>query len=187
MQNPRLAGRYARSIIGLAVERNELEKVYEDMLFLQSLCRNSSEFVTVLKSPVITAERKEAVLNALTSGRISEMTIGFNRLLIRKSREASLPEIITAFIDQYKEFKKIHVVKLTTATPISEELKNSIVNQIQSQTAFQNIELATSVKEDLIGGFVLQIGDTLVDASISYDLNEIKKQFMNNDFVYNIR
>ena len=41
--------------------------------------------------------------------------------------------------------------------------------------------------KDLIGGFVLQVGDKLVDASISYDLNTIARQFENNDFIYKIR
>jgi F-type H+-transporting ATPase subunit delta len=51
----------------------------------------------------------------------------------------------------------------------------------------KNIELTTEVDEDLIGGFVLEIGDTLVDASVAYDLNAIRKQFLNNDFIYKIR
>jgi F-type H+-transporting ATPase subunit delta len=187
MQNPRLSARYAKSIIGLAIERNELEKVYEDMLYLQGLIKASREFVVLIKSPVVTADKKQIVIDALTTGKISELTHGFIRLLVNKSRESNLPEIISAFIEQYKQFKNIHTIKLTTATPVSEELKNEIVKQVRSQTAFQNIDLATEVKEDIIGGFVLQIGDTLVDASISYDLNEIRKQFLNNDFVYNIR
>ncbi len=51
----------------------------------------------------------------------------------------------------------------------------------------KNIELTAVVDENIIGGFVLQIGNTLVDASIAYDLNAIKKQFLNNDFIYKIR
>ena len=51
----------------------------------------------------------------------------------------------------------------------------------------KNIELNATVDESLIGGFVLQVGDTLVDASIAYDLNVISKQFLNNDFIYKIR
>ena len=51
----------------------------------------------------------------------------------------------------------------------------------------QNIELETVVKEDIIGGFILQTGDKMVDASVSYDLKEIAKQFENNDFIYKVR
>ena len=99
----------------------------------------------------------------------------------------NLPEIATAFIDQYKEYENIHPVLLTTAAPVSDAVKEVIVNQIKQQTSLQNIELTAVVDENLIGGFVLQIGNTLVDASIVYDLNEIRKQFLNNDFIYKIR
>jgi len=115
------------------------------------------------------------------------MVAGFVRLLILKGRESNLPEIIPAFIDQYKVLKNIFVVTLSTATPASDDLKQTIIEKVKEATSLQNIELKTIVNEDLIGGFVLQLGDTLVDASVIYDLNAIKKQFLNNDFVFNIR
>jgi F-type H+-transporting ATPase subunit delta len=187
MLNPRLAGRYAKSLVDLAIERNQLETVYNDMLFLQSVCKKSREFVTLLKSPVISADKKDAILQAVTGGKVSEITAAFNKLLVKKGREAGLPEIITAFIEQYKKKKGIYTVKLTTAVPVSDELKQQIIAKIQQQTAMQNVDLETAVKDELIGGFVLELGDTLVDGSIAYDLNKIKAQFMNNDFIYKIR
>ena len=187
MPNPRLAGRYAKSLIGLAIERNQLEEVYNDMLYLQAVCSSSSEFVTMLKSPVINADKKEAILKGVSDGKVTVLTTAFNKLLITKGREEALPEIITSFIEQYKVKKEIYTIKLTTASPVSEELKQAIVNQVKSQTAMKNIDLLTEVNEELIGGFKLELGRTLIDASISYDLNKIRSQFMNNDFIYKIR
>ena len=187
MPNPRLAARYAKSLIDLANERNQVEPVYNDMLFLQSLCRESRDFLMLLRSPVVKADKKSAIVDAVTKGKISELTAAFNRLLINKGREANLPEVIVSFIDQYKLQKGIHTVKLTTAVPVTEEVKNQIIGQVQKQTNLSNIDLKATVNEDIIGGFVLEIGDTLIDASIAYDLNKIKTQFMNNDFIYKIR
>lgn len=187
MLNPRLAGRYAKSLIGLAIEKNQLEAVYNDVLFLQSACRLSRDLVVLLKSPVVTPDKKDAVLDALTKGRVSELTTAFNHLLVKKGREAYLPEILTAFIAQYKQHKGIHIIRLTTAVPVSDELKQQIVQKIQEQTALKNIELKSEVNEAILGGFKLEIGDTLVDASIAYDLNKIRSQFLNNDFIYKIR
>ena len=107
--------------------------------------------------------------------------------LINKGREAGLPEIITAFIQQYKAKKGIYIVKLTTATPVSDELKNSIINQVKKTSVMQNIELEEKVDPAIIGGFVLQAGDKLIDASIAYDLQTISRQFDNNDFIYKVR
>ena len=187
MPNPRLAARYAKSLIDLANERNQVEAVYNDMLFLQALCRESQDFLMLLRSPVVKADKKIAIVLAVTKGKISELTDSFNRLMITKGRESYLPEISSAFIDQYKQQKGIHTIKLTTAVPVTEDVKKQIISQVQKQTNLSNIELNATVNEDIIGGFVIEIGDTLVDASIAYDLNKIKAQFMNNDFIYKIR
>lgn len=187
MSNIRLATRYAKSILGLSIERNEVETVFADMQWLQSVCKSNPDFVNVLRSPVIKFDTKEKIVAKVSKDSIGTLTDSFIRLLIRKGREGVLPEIATAFIHQYKVHKNIYSVKLTTAMPVSEDLKNSIVEHIRSTTEMQNIELESVVKEDIIGGFVLQAGDKQVDASIAFDLKEIAKQFENNDFIYKVR
>ena len=187
MPNPRLAFRYAKSLIDLSVEKDQLEKVYADMQWLQAVVKSSREFVNLLRSPVIKGDKKEKIIEAVTKDKLSGLTTVFIRLMIRKSRESFLPEVITAFVSQYKAHKNIYPVKLTTAAPLSDDLKNAIIKQIRSTSVMQNIELETAVNESLIGGFVLQAGDQLVDASIAYDPKYIARQFENNDFIYKIR
>ena len=164
-----------------------MEDVFNDMLFLQKIIKDNRDLLVLLRSPVITADKKINVVEAVTTGRVTEITALFNKLLINKGRESALPEVITSFIQQYKELKQIHTVKLTTATPISQNLMDAFIEQIKRTTAIQNIELEAKVDEKIIGGFVLQTGDQLIDASVAYDLREVAKQFQNNDFIYNIR
>jgi F-type H+-transporting ATPase subunit delta len=187
MPNPRLAGRYAKSLIDLSIEKNQLEAVHKDMLYLQEVCKGSGEFVNVLRSPVITSDKKHKIIAAVTQGNIGEITALFNRLLINKHREDNLPEISAAFIAQYNSLKSIHKIKLTTAEPLSEEMKQSILAKIRKETALQNIELEVEVKPDIVGGFILEFNNNLVDASIIRDLNDIKKQFQQNIYIPNIR
>jgi len=187
MPNPRLATRYAKSLIDLSIEKGQLEEVYADMLWLQSVSKSNRDFVVMLKSPVISGDKKIKIVDAVSAGKLSKLTTAFYALLINKTRESNLPEIAGAFITQYKEYKNIHTVKLITASPLSDEVKNSIIAQVKKTGGFDNIELDEKVDKDIIGGFVLQIGDKLIDASISYDLKAIAKQFENNDFIYKIR
>jgi len=187
MPNPRLAARYAKSLIDLSIEKGQLEAVYADMQWLHAVCKGSREFVNVLRSPVINSDKKEKIVEAVTAGKVSGLTAAFNRLLIIKHRESYLPEITSAYISQYKEHKKIYMVKLSTAAPLSDELKNEIISQVKKTSDMKHIELETNVDERLIGGFVLQAGDKLVDASIAYDLKQIARQFDNNDFIYKVR
>jgi F-type H+-transporting ATPase subunit delta len=185
MQNPRLATRYAKSLMGLALEQNQLEQVYADMQYLQAVCKSSREFLNLLKSPVIKGDAKRRVIESVTEGKVGPLAAAFNRLLVQKGRENKLDEIAAAFIAEYKKYKGIVSVKLTTATPINDEIKNNIISKLPVEA--QQIELETVVDEKIIGGFIMQTGDNLVDASIAYDLRAIKKQFLNNDFIYKIR
>ena len=187
MLNPRLAGRYAKSLMDLSIERNELASVHNDMLFLQSLQHASPEFVKIMRSPVIPGDKKNKILDALTHDKISVLTASFSKLLVSKGREFYLPEIVDAFIQQYKNYEQIHTVTLTTAVPVSDEVKNAIIDRVKAVAKIQHTELVSKVDPAIIGGFVLEVGDRLVDASIAYDLANIRKQFENNDFIYNVR
>ena len=187
MTNPRLAQRYAKSLIDLSTELNQLNEVHEDIMMLNAVCRQSRPFVLMLKSPIISAEKKYKIIESVTGGKISKITNTFIQLLTSKSREFYLPDIIASFITQYNVIKGIHKVKLTTAIPVSDEIKNSFISKIESADSIKNIELEAVVDESIIGGFVLEMEGKLVDASISRDLNDVKKQFQNNDYIHKLR
>jgi len=187
MQNPRLAERYAKSLIDLSSEMNELNVVHDDIILLQSICNKSREFVLMLNSPIINADKKYKIIMAVTGEKISKITRTFIKLLASKNREANLPQIISSFVDQFNKIMGIHKVRLTTATPVSEAIKDSFIQKIKSSSDIQNIQLETKVNENLIGGFVLEMDGKLIDASILRDLNDVKKQFANNDYIHKLR
>ncbi|RYG53987.1 MAG: ATP synthase F1 subunit delta [Chitinophagaceae bacterium] len=187
MNNPRLASRYAKSLLGLAVEQGKLEEVYADIKFLKNLGAGNPDFIAVLRSPVIAADKKGKIIHAVINGRVSILTAAFINLLVKKARESNMPEIVGAFIAQYNEMKGIHQVKVTTAAPISKEMENEIVAKVKSNPGFQNIELQTLVDESLIGGYKFEMGDVLIDASILRDLNDVRKQFRSNEYIHRIR
>ena len=188
MPNPRLATRYAKSLIDLSTERNQLEDVYNDMQFLRQVTKQSRDFVNLLRSPVVPADKKQSVIDAVTKNNISVLTAAFIKLLINKGREEDMPEIISAFITQYNAIKGIHKVKLTTATAIGDDLKNAIVSKVKNEANLEHVELESKTDDALIGGFVLEFNNNLVDASVLRDLKDISKQFKErNVFVQNIR
>lgn len=187
MPSPRIAARYAQSLIDLALEQGQLEAVHADMKWLQAVCQQNRDFVNMLRSPIIKADAKQKMVAAITEKNIGTLTAAFNKLVIAKGRESILPEIATAFIDAYKQHKGIHTLFLTTAAPISDATRNALVDQVKKSAGFKEVELEERVDPALIGGFVLQVGDRLVDASIAYDLKNIAKQFESNDFIYSIK
>lgn len=187
MPNPRLANRYAKSLISLSMEKNILEEVHADMKYILAVCSASREFTNLLRSPVIKADKKENIIHAVTKDKVSKLTETFCDLLVVKNRESNLPEIAQAFIDVYNNMNGIHYVKLTTATPVSDELKKEITNRLHREAGLEKVELKSKVQENLIGGFILEFNNNLVDASILRDLRDVRKQFAKNIFIQQIR
>lgn len=186
MQNPRLAARYAKSLVDLALERNQLEVVFADMKYLLEVCKGSRDLTNLLRSPVVKGDKKEKIINAVIGTNIGEMSTAFIRLLTLKGRESHLPEIADAVIEHYNLIKGIHKVKLSTAAPASTEILNAITRKVQDDLSLQNVQLENEVNEALIGGFQLEFNGKLIDASIARDLRDIKKQFQKNIYVPSI-
>ena len=187
MNNPRLAGRYAKSLVDLAVERNELDAVCQDMKLILRICKSNPDFLALLRSPIIKPTAKGKIIESITKERISTLSSAFIKLLVSKNRELNLPEIADALVDQYNEIKNIHKVKITTAVPMSDSLKAAILAKVSESASSGTVDLETSVNDALIGGFVLETENKLLDASILRDLKDVKKQFLNNDYLHKIR
>ena len=187
MNNPRLAQRYAKSLIDIATQYDKLDEVHYDMLFLKSIVDKSRDFVLMLESPIIHADKKYKIISAITNGNISTITETFLKLICNKSREANLPGVITSFIAQYNSIIGLHNAKLTTATPISKELADSFVSKIKASTSYDKVHLETVVDNNIIGGFILEMEGKLIDNSILRNLHDVKKQFANNDYLHKLR
>lgn len=186
MQNPRLASRYAKSLVDLAVEKGQLEVVRADMQVLQQITKGNPDVVTLLRSPVIKPDKKQKILAAILEGKISNITSLFIQLLVTKGRESNLPEITTEFARQYNLLNNISKVKITTAVPLDAAILSAIKQKVEAGSD-KKIEMETAVEPDLIGGFVLETDDRLFDASILRDLKDIKKQFAQNIYTPNIK
>jgi F-type H+-transporting ATPase subunit delta len=187
MNNPRLAQRYAKSLIDIATELKQLDAVHNDIAFLRSVVDKSRDFVLMLNSPIINPNKKYKVIQAVTEGKVSKITVTFLKLLCNKSREANLPGIITSFIEQYNSIIGLHSAKLTTASPISKELADTFISKIKASTSYENVHLETAVDQNIIGGFILQMEGKLIDNSILRNLNDVKKEFANNDYMHKLR
>lgn len=187
MQNPRLAGRYAKSLIDIATETNQLEAVWADANTLQAIIAASTEFASLLKSPVIKADKKQKVMDSLFTGRVGNLMQMFVGLLIKKGREKFLPEILVAFQQAYDERNGIHHISVRTAVPLSEAMEKAIVSKIEKETGLTKVNLHTAVQEDLIGGFVIEFDNNLIDASVRKYLRDVKGQFKSNTYIRNIR
>lgn len=183
----RIAARYAKSLIELANEQNKLEPITEDVRSLKAALENRDLYL-LMKSPVVSTDKKKQIFKALFEGKVDELTLAFMNILANKSREAYVPEVMNEYMSQYKALKHISTVKLTTAAELDDKATAQIQQKLeQSQSTDEHVELVTAVDPDLIGGFVLEFEDKIYDASVAHKLKELKRDFKSNPYVSKIR
>lgn len=181
MQGTRVAARYAKSFIDLALEQGVLEKAYEDMKLVTEVSKQNHDFVSFLKSPVIKTDKKQEVLKAIFSGKVSKVTEAYIHLITAKKREIYLDEIASEFINQYNNKKQILKAVVTTASGIDDATRKQVLNLIKGSGTSEVI-LEEKINKDIIGGFIIRVGDKQIDASIARKLSNLKRSFKESPF-----
>ena len=180
MSVKRIASRYAKSLLDLSNESKNLDTVFKDMQSLQEAVKNRDLYL-MLKSPIINAKKKKDIVQKIFGAGFDKMTMGFMNIIITKGRESYLPEIANEFVEQYNDLKSISTAILTSATPLSADALASIkAKLLASNITNESVEIATKVDPNILGGFIIEIGDKLYDASVAHKLETLKKQFVGN-------
>ena len=179
MSNYRVAVRYAKSLISLAKEKNELENVKTDIELINKLCLEVRPFLNFLKNPIINNYKKLGVFQKLFENRINELSYKFIEIVTKKGREDILPEIGEEFMKEYRTFKNIEIVSITTPIELDDDLKNEFVSLTRNIIGKEKkVQIKEEVNEDLLGGFILRIGDKQIDDSVSSKLRDIRKKLI---------
>ncbi len=182
MTGTKLASRYSRSLLLLAIERGELDQVFADMKLISKTCRENKDLSVLLRSPIIKTDKKKAILREIFENKISKTSMAFVEIITGKRREYFLEKIAEEFTSQYKENNKITTAIFTSPIKIDSNAREKIMHFIQNHSK-QEVDLIEKLDEKLIGGFILRIGDTQFDASIQRKLNDLKKSFSKNPYV----
>ena len=176
MSEIKVATRYAKSLIDLALEQKALEEIKGDMELFVNTLKANSELQAVVKNPIIPLDKKNAILNAVFGDKINKVTSAFLKLVVNKGRGEIIYGVAKEFIVQYNQYKNIVTAKVVSAAPLSEEARNEMINKVKAVTGGEVI-LNAEIDVDLIGGFILTVGDKQFDSSIATSLGRVKKEF----------
>lgn len=178
-----LAGnRYAKSLIGLSIEKKELDTVYNDMVLISETVENSKDLDLLLKSPVVKTDKKQEILSSIFGKETSELTKQFLLLISSRNREAIIGDIAGAFVRQYKAIKKIIVTEVTSAIKLESAQKKKIL-QLLNTNESSSVEVIEKINPEIIGGFIVRVDDKQIDASISRKLDDLKQGFSKNPYI----
>lgn len=183
MADVRAASRYVKSLLGLAVEQNALEQVHADMLLFSKVCEENRSFELLLRNPIIKHDKKRDILEKVFTGKVSNLTLSIFDIITRKNREPLLPAIAREFHNAYNEYKGIRKAVLTTAAAIDAKQKAEFEKIVKEMSDRKEVELVQRIDKDMIGGFVLEVGDKQIDASIKNKLKALRVKFSQNPYV----
>ena len=181
MSEIRVASRYAQSLLELAEEKGVLDQVEKDMNYFLSVCDASHEFVVVLNNPIIPHSKKKHILEALFTGKVNTITLSLFTLITQKNREAYLPAIAREFKTQFRVKKGIELAEVTTTYALSEEQRIQFISLVASHTS-NKVELHEKVDAAILGGYILKIGDRMIDESIQNKLTRLKSKLTDNSY-----
>ncbi len=172
----RVAYRFARALLQLAVEKNELEDIKKDIQHVNAVCKENHDLKMMLRNPVIKVDKKRKIFHKIFDSGLSKMAVTFFDIVFRRNREELIIDITESFISQYKEFKNIHLVTVETAKPLSAENRAMVLEFLKSRTE-EEIELIEKIDEHLLAGIILRMNDLQIDASVRSNLNKLEKEF----------
>lgn len=172
MKSSKSATRYSQALLDLAIEQGNLETVAADMKYMAEVCAENPELELLLQSPIVKADKKIAVLNAIFD-QFDKVTKSFVELIVKNGREGLLSQIAASFDAQLKVYKGIIPVKLVSAKPLDAGVKKIILGNLEKSVK-GTLEVTEEVNADLIGGFIVRMGDTQIDASVASQLGQLK-------------
>lgn len=183
MADSRVAYRYVKSLLQLAFEQKALEEVNNDMMLFDSVCERNRAFTLMLRNPVIKHDKKKEILITVFKGKVHPLTLAIFDIITRKNREPLLPEIARRFHTAYNEHKGIVRASVSTAIPLDKSLRSEFEGIVKAISASKHVEVVEKVDPQMIGGFVLTVGDKQIDASIHNQLKALQREFSQNPYI----
>ena len=168
-----VAYRYAKSLFDLATEKKVVNEVNNDMILFKTVCDENRQFLVVLGNPIVRHHIKLGILKKTFEKHVHPVTFSIFNLLTKKNRENLIYSIAEEFDKLYNIQKGIQKVIVTSVTPLTDVQKAEFIKIVGGSSGKQII-LEEKVNENLIGGYILSVGDTQIDTSVRKRLNELK-------------
>lgn len=179
----RAASRYAKSVFVLAQEQGLVEAVYADMEFIHKATSHHRELKLALNSPIIKDDKKKDILLAIFGDNISELTKHLIALIALKGRCNLIDDISVVFVKLYQDLKGLVAAKVTTAVPLDDTLRGQVMQAALKLAAGKTAVLTEVVDPAIMGGYILQIGDNQIDASVAGKFKTLHRELIDSNYV----
>ena len=179
MLTSKVAKRYAQGLLDFAQESEQVDAVFGEMKDIVKIMSESKELNQFFANPSIDFRKKVAAAQDIFKA-FSPVSQNLIKLTITQGRESSIKGIAEEFINKVNAINGVQKISITTASELNQQTIQDILKSTDLVNANGKYELETLVKPDLLGGYILRVGDQQVDASVKTKLGKIKKDFQLN-------
>ncbi|SEG61773.1 F-type H+-transporting ATPase subunit delta [Halpernia humi] len=179
MRTSKVAKRYAQGLLEFSTDSGSTTALFGEMKDVVNILKSSRELNSFLQTPVIDSKKKIAILGEIFKN-FSVSAQNFISLIIKQGREKQLQQIAQAFIDKVETLEGLQKVSLTSATQLSAANVDAILKSTNLVDAKQKFDLQTNINPNILGGYILRVGDQQVDASVRSKLSQLNKEFQLN-------
>lgn len=172
-----IAKRYAKALLAYAIECKAEAEVYEQAFSLCRTLMQVKELQRAMLNPVLDRTAKVDLLRTASGGAFHPVCERFIGLLFQQRRERYLLFILASFISLYRREKEIYVGQLTTAVPLDKATEEHLRAMV-AQAVKGSVEFDLSVDEEILGGFILQLDNQRMDASVKGQLRQLRAELM---------
>jgi F-type H+-transporting ATPase subunit delta len=181
MTNRKAARRYTTAMYLTAEELKQVDAVKKDFEDIKKSLDASRELKLFVESPIINPDKKSEVIKALFTGRIDSLTLKLLEMLCQKNRINLLRDIAVNMLDVINEKRGIVKANITTAVEIQADEKKAITEKLKKYSG-REISAEYSIDKSIKGGFIAQIEDRIIDASITRQLELLREKFKSGSF-----
>lgn len=161
------ARRYAKALLEVAVEREKVRDLEEQVNLLTEIYQKNEDLQQFLNNPLVDREEKEEGIKEILSGQFDEEIILLVVNLIRKEKASILPDVSRMYDDMADDHFGVVKVRAHTARSLDEEEQHKLESKLERLLDGQEVEISYQVEDSLLAGLKLYIGNHIIDGSLS--------------------
>ncbi len=170
-----LSKRYATALFNAALKTGVADQVDAEAKGIRAVFKEHPALKTFLLSPQVLTKTKHDVIKTVLKGKTTDLFTDFLLLLVDKKRFSFVEEIAEGYTYLYERHKGIVDVQVTTAVPLDEPLQRKTIATLERQTG-KKIRLVAVVDPRIIGGIVLVMGDKIIDGSVRFRMEKLRRE-----------
>lgn len=170
---------YVDALFEVAGSPEAVEKMLPALADMATQIRSSEELRVLFANPKVPRDEKKAVLQTVgTQLGLDSLGLRFVEILLANKRLPQLPALVQALRDRLDFDRRIIEAVLETAHPLGEEMKARLVKVLESRTGL-SVRLKSSVRPEILGGFVIRLGSYVYDVSVAHRLEKVRQTIQN--------